>query len=314
MMVVTHEMGFAKKVANRVIFMDAGEIVEDAQKDDFFGHPAQRSRAAIPVEDPVALIILVSKNRPVSRMRDSDWPPLRPSAIDDRRTGAELPMMNSPRARSSCKPSSPRACSPSPPTPPARPTIRCPQGRRRHRAQGHKVLLRQRRRGFRHCDAREETAVRPERPGLKVAEVLADPGDTVTAGQTLARLNLPEGGAVNVQAPVAGTISASTATIGALASGRGEALFNIIARNEYDLVGLVPTADIAKLAVNQLPRSTSSAPATSRASSGGSRRRSSPTASSARSSSASPGNRRLLINASGRARSRSGRAAGSRCR
>jgi glutamate/aspartate transport system ATP-binding protein len=39
MMVVTHEMGFAKKVANRVIFMDAGEIVEDALKDDFFGHP-----------------------------------------------------------------------------------------------------------------------------------------------------------------------------------------------------------------------------------------------------------------------------------
>ena len=39
MMVVTHEMGFAKKVANRVIFMDAGEIVEDANKDDFFGSP-----------------------------------------------------------------------------------------------------------------------------------------------------------------------------------------------------------------------------------------------------------------------------------
>jgi glutamate/aspartate transport system ATP-binding protein len=39
MMVVTHEMGFARKVAHRVIFMDAGEIVEDAQKDDFFGHP-----------------------------------------------------------------------------------------------------------------------------------------------------------------------------------------------------------------------------------------------------------------------------------
>ena len=39
MMVVTHEMGFARKVANRVIFMDAGEIVEDAQKDDFFGSP-----------------------------------------------------------------------------------------------------------------------------------------------------------------------------------------------------------------------------------------------------------------------------------
>ena len=39
MMVVTHEMGFARKVANRVIFMDRGQIVEDASKDDFFGKP-----------------------------------------------------------------------------------------------------------------------------------------------------------------------------------------------------------------------------------------------------------------------------------
>jgi glutamate/aspartate transport system ATP-binding protein len=39
MMVVTHEMGFARKVANRVIFMDRGEIVEDAPKEDFFGQP-----------------------------------------------------------------------------------------------------------------------------------------------------------------------------------------------------------------------------------------------------------------------------------
>jgi glutamate/aspartate transport system ATP-binding protein len=39
MMVVTHEMGFAKKVADRVIFMDEGEIVEDASKDEFFGSP-----------------------------------------------------------------------------------------------------------------------------------------------------------------------------------------------------------------------------------------------------------------------------------
>ena len=45
MMVVTHEMGFARKVASRVIFMDAGEIVEDAGKDDFFGHPrSQRAQ------------------------------------------------------------------------------------------------------------------------------------------------------------------------------------------------------------------------------------------------------------------------------
>ena len=39
MMVVTHEMGFARKVAHRVIFMDHGRIVEDATKDDFFGKP-----------------------------------------------------------------------------------------------------------------------------------------------------------------------------------------------------------------------------------------------------------------------------------
>jgi glutamate/aspartate transport system ATP-binding protein len=39
MMVVTHEMGFARKVANRVIFMDEGRIVEDAPKEDFFSKP-----------------------------------------------------------------------------------------------------------------------------------------------------------------------------------------------------------------------------------------------------------------------------------
>ena len=39
MMVVTHEMGFARKVAHRVIFMDHGEIVEDAKTEAFFGSP-----------------------------------------------------------------------------------------------------------------------------------------------------------------------------------------------------------------------------------------------------------------------------------
>ena len=37
MMVVTHEMGFARKVAHRVVFMDNGQIVEDCTKDEFFG-------------------------------------------------------------------------------------------------------------------------------------------------------------------------------------------------------------------------------------------------------------------------------------
>ncbi len=102
--------------------------------------------------------------------------------------------------------------------------------------------------------AREETSVRPERPGLKVAEILAEAGDTVTAGQALARLTPPEGGAVTVQAPVAGLISASTALIGAVASGKGEALFSIIARSEFDLVGMVPVQDIPKISVNQTAR------------------------------------------------------------
>jgi glutamate/aspartate transport system ATP-binding protein len=45
MMVVTHEMGFAKKVADRVIFMDKGLIVEDCAKDDFFAAPrSERAR------------------------------------------------------------------------------------------------------------------------------------------------------------------------------------------------------------------------------------------------------------------------------
>jgi glutamate/aspartate transport system ATP-binding protein len=39
MIVVTHEMGFARKVAHRVVFMDRGEIVEDAPTADFFGKP-----------------------------------------------------------------------------------------------------------------------------------------------------------------------------------------------------------------------------------------------------------------------------------
>ena len=46
MMCVTHEMGFARKVSNRVIFMDQGKIVEDCAKEDFFGKPEERSDRA----------------------------------------------------------------------------------------------------------------------------------------------------------------------------------------------------------------------------------------------------------------------------
>jgi glutamate/aspartate transport system ATP-binding protein len=44
MMVVTHEMGFARKVADRVIFMDEGAIIEDRPTSDFFDNP-QSDRA-----------------------------------------------------------------------------------------------------------------------------------------------------------------------------------------------------------------------------------------------------------------------------
>jgi glutamate/aspartate transport system ATP-binding protein len=46
MMVVTHEMGFAKRVSHRVIFMDHGKIVEDCKKEEFFGDPDARSPRA----------------------------------------------------------------------------------------------------------------------------------------------------------------------------------------------------------------------------------------------------------------------------
>ena len=46
MMVVTHEMGFAKKVSHRVIFMDAGKIIEDCASKEFFINPEARSPRA----------------------------------------------------------------------------------------------------------------------------------------------------------------------------------------------------------------------------------------------------------------------------
>ena len=46
MLMVTHEMGFARKVADRVIFMDQGKIVEDCEKEEFFGDVSARSERA----------------------------------------------------------------------------------------------------------------------------------------------------------------------------------------------------------------------------------------------------------------------------
>ncbi len=52
MLCVTHEMGFARKVANRVIFMDQGQIVEQNTPAEFFDHPQPRAHEAVPVPDP----------------------------------------------------------------------------------------------------------------------------------------------------------------------------------------------------------------------------------------------------------------------
>jgi glutamate/aspartate transport system ATP-binding protein len=46
MMVVTHEMGFARKVSHRVVFMDQGRILEDCASSAFFGDPAERTPRA----------------------------------------------------------------------------------------------------------------------------------------------------------------------------------------------------------------------------------------------------------------------------
>ena len=46
MVIVTHEMGFAREVADRIVFMDQGEILEDAPPEEFFTRPKEeRARA-----------------------------------------------------------------------------------------------------------------------------------------------------------------------------------------------------------------------------------------------------------------------------
>ena len=51
MVVVTHEMGFAKEVGSRVIFIDSGQIKEQAKPDEFFDHPKGSAVAGIFIKD-----------------------------------------------------------------------------------------------------------------------------------------------------------------------------------------------------------------------------------------------------------------------
>ncbi len=106
---------------------------------------------------------------------------------------------------------------------------------------------------------REAVAVRPEREGLQISQVLVDAGETVTSGQVLARLIPPDAQpnssqTVQVQSPVAGIILKVDATIGTTASARAAPLFQIIARGEFELLGEVPAQHLSKLSAGQVAK------------------------------------------------------------
>lgn len=99
----------------------------------------------------------------------------------------------------------------------------------------------------------EEMSVIPPREGLRISQVLVDPGTTVTSGQALVRLTQPEGGEITLVAPVAGTISNVSAVVGTTASVRSpDPLFRIIARGEFEMVGDVPVKDMPTLSAGQV--------------------------------------------------------------
>jgi HlyD family secretion protein len=96
----------------------------------------------------------------------------------------------------------------------------------------------------------EEVTVRPDREGLKFTQVMVDAGDTVTAGQAMAKIGPAEGGDITITAPAAGLVSASTAAIGAPATAQ-QPPFRIVKNSEFDLVADAAAKDILKLAVGQ---------------------------------------------------------------
>lgn len=99
---------------------------------------------------------------------------------------------------------------------------------------------------------KDEVLVRPDREGLQIAQVVVEPGDSVTSGQVLARLNTPDSQqSATVTAPVAGTIRKVTAVIGTAASARGEPMFQIIAQGEIELQAGVVPSQLARLAADQ---------------------------------------------------------------
>ena len=53
MIVVSHEMGFAREVADRVVMMDDGRIIEEGTPEHFFDAPHAGADEALPLEDPL---------------------------------------------------------------------------------------------------------------------------------------------------------------------------------------------------------------------------------------------------------------------
>lgn len=96
-----------------------------------------------------------------------------------------------------------------------------------------------------HVVPRDEVLVRPDAEGLRVAQVLVEEGDAVTAGQVLARLSPPDpqatqGTRVSVQAPVPGIVSHKSVIIGVMASAKADPLFRIVANGEVELDVQIP--------------------------------------------------------------------------
>jgi RND family efflux transporter MFP subunit len=103
--------------------------------------------------------------------------------------------------------------------------------------------------------AKDEVLVRPDKEGLKVSQILVEPGDTVTSGQILARLtqdgSQSGGSATTVTAPAAGIVNAVSAVIGVTASARAEPLFRIVRQGEMELLAETPVNSLARLAADQ---------------------------------------------------------------
>lgn len=87
-----------------------------------------------------------------------------------------------------------------------------------------------------------EARVMPEVEGFRISKIMAAEGDSVTAGQELARLTRPDGASVTMTSPVNGTVIKSEATLGAVASARSpDPLFRIAVDGDIDMIAQVPS-------------------------------------------------------------------------